>query len=303
MDFTEDIKEAKPNVTASTCKTYNSLLRSIYKGVFGESPEPNVKKFDTDSEQVMEFLDKKAYNTRKTYLAALVCIAPKVQEYKQKMLSDINEHNTEMKKSEMTTKLENSAISKEEIDAVLESLKHTAEVLFKRRNLRVADLMEIQNYVILSLYYGWVVPRRALDYTEMKRKDFDPAVDNYIDFKRSKMIFNRFKTAKWKGQQELPLPTGLKKILQKWNSLIPDAVDSLFFNSNLEPLTSVSLNHRLNAIFGGKKSVNALRHFYLTSKYKDLMKLNEQMSEDMNDMGSSEKQANVYIKTNDSTKK
>jgi hypothetical protein len=55
----------------------------------------------------------------------------------------------------------------------------------------------------------------------------------------------------------------------------------------------------LNAIFGGKKSVNALRHFYLTSKFKDLMVANQEMASEMNQMGSSEKQAKVYIKVNE----
>jgi hypothetical protein len=52
-------------------------------------------------------------------------------------------------------------------------------------------------------------------------------------------------------------------------------------------------------IFRKKASVNALRHFYLTSKYKTLMIENEKMSEEMNQMGSSSAQAKVYIKINE----
>jgi hypothetical protein len=102
-----------------------------------------------------------------------------------------------------------------------------------------------------------------------------------------------------KGRQELDLPLALKKILQKWIALIPKEVDNLLFNSNLEPLTNVSLNQRLNGIFGGKKSVNALRHFYLTSKYKDLMLETQKMSKEMEAMGSSIDQAKIYVKAND----
>jgi hypothetical protein len=61
----------------------------------------------------------------------------------------------------------------------------------------------------------------------------------------------------------------------------------------------VSLNQRLNGIFGGKKSVNSLRHFYLTTKYKDLMEETQKMSKEMQDMGSSIDQAKVYVKIND----
>jgi hypothetical protein len=45
--------------------------------------------------------------------------------------------------------------------------------------------------------------------------------------------------------------------------------------------------------------VNALRHYYLTKTYKDLMIANEKMNQEMGDMGSSIAQAKVYVKVND----
>lgn len=102
-----------------------------------------------------------------------------------------------------------------------------------------------------------------------------------------------------KGQQTLDIPPALMKIIKKWIALIPKEVDNLLFNSNLEPLSNVTLNQRLNALFGGAKSVNSLRHLYLTSKYSDLMRETEAMSKDMSEMGSSIAQAKVYVKIND----
>lgn len=303
MDFSEDIKHIKPNISAGTLKTYNSLLRSIYTNIFGKDKDPDIKNF-TKHKEILDFLGGKVYSTRKTYLAALVCIAPHIEEYKKQMMTDIKEYTTETNKSEMTDKLEDSAIGKDEIDNIAADLKHTAEVLMKKKSRTISDLMEIQNYVLLSLYHGHIVPRRALDYTEMRFKGYDKDTQNYVDLKKNKFVFNVFKTAKkmgkdLKGTQDLDIPPALKKILVKWIALIPNGTDHLFFNAKIEPLSNVTLNQRLNAIFGGKKSVNALRHFYLTSKYKDLMLANEKMGEEMNSMGSSSAQAKVYIKTND----
>jgi hypothetical protein len=67
----------------------------------------------------------------------------------------------------------------------------------------------------------------------------------------------------------------------------------------LEPLSNVTLNQRLNAMFGGKISVNSLRHHYFTSKYKQLMIANEDMAEDFEASGSSAQQAKTYIKIHD----
>jgi hypothetical protein len=301
MDFKDEITKAKPNISAGSLKTYNSLLRTIYKAVIKSVDKPNVKMFSKHADDILKFLEAKPFGVRKTYLAALVAVAP-LEEYKKMMLSDIRDYQHEQSKSELTTKLENSAISKEEIDEIADKLRQNAEALFKKKTHRVSDLMDIQNYVILSLYYGHIVPRRALDYVELLYQNYNTDTDNYIDFKKNRFVFNNYKTAKYKGTQYLDIPPALMKILKKWIALIPKEVDNLFFNSNLEPLSNVTLNQRLNAIFGGAKSVNALRHFYLTSKYSDLMRETEEMAKDFEAMGSSKAQANTYIKIHDKEK-
>ena len=304
MDFTDEIKASRPKISAGSLKTYNSLLRSMYKGAFGADDKADFTLFTKRYGKVLDHLSEKTPNTRKTYLAALVCIAPTVEAYQKEMMSDIRKHTEQTNKSEMTDKLEESAISADEIRTITADLKQNADALFQKKSHRVPDLMEIQEYVLLSLYNGHVVPRRALDYVEMKYQHYNKKTDNYIDLNKDLFVFNVFKTAQkngedLKGTQVLEIPASLKKILLKWIAVIPREVDTLLFNSNLEPLSAVSLNQRLNKIFGGKKSVNSLRHFYLTSKYKELMEETEKMSADMEAMGSSAAQAKTYIKIHD----
>ena len=303
MNFADDIKKSKPNISAGSLKTYNSLLRSVYKGAFGATDKPDVGNFKK-SKEIMDFLESKPFNVRKTYLAALLSIAPDEKVFKETMMNDIKSYSDDIKKEEMTPKLAESAISQTEIDGITADLKQNADVLFKKKAHRVVDLMDIQNYIILSLYHGHVVPRRALDYCALLYQNYDTEKDNYVDFKKNKLVFNKYKTAQkmgkeLKGRQELDLPLALKKILQKWIALIPKEVDHLLFNTNLEPLTNVSLNQRLNGIFGSKKSVNSLRHFYLTKNYKELMEETQRMSADMQAMGSSIDQAKNYVRIND----
>jgi hypothetical protein len=304
MDFTDQIKSNKPRISDGSLKTYNSLLRSIYKGAFGASEKPDATLFTKRYGKVLDHLSEKSANTRKTYLAALVCIAPTVEPYKVEMMSDIKSYREDTNKGELTDKLEASSISADEIRDITAGLKQNADALFQKKTHRVPDLMEIQEYIILSLYNGHIVPRRSLDYVEMKYQNYDKKVDNYLDLDRNMFVFNRFKTAKkmgadLKGQQVLEIPLSLKKILLKWIGVIPREVDSLLFNSNLEPLTAVSLNQRLNKIFGKKASVNSFRHFYLTEKYRELMVETEKMEQDLESMGSSIIQAKNYIKIHD----
>jgi hypothetical protein len=296
MDFKEEIKKSKPNISDGTIKTYNSLLKTIYKNVFDNDKTPDIKKF-SDTKNIIIFLDSKPYNVRKTYLSALVSITNN-EDYKNMMLDDIKEYNDNVEKSVMTDKLKESEITTDEIESLNSKLKANAELLMKKQNHTINDLMEIQNYIIFSLYHGHIAPRRSLDYTMMKYKNYDDK-HNFVDLKKSKFIYNRYKTDKFKGVQTVDIPIALKKILTKWINIIPDNVDFLLFNKKLEPLSAITMTQRLNSIFGSKKSVNSFRHYYLSNKYKSLMIENEKMEKDMDLMGSSKKQENVYIKVHE----
>ena len=108
------------------------------------------------------------------------------------------------------------------------------------------------------------------------------------------MVFNSYKTAKTYGQQEVEIPKTLKSILTKWIKLNPTPY--LLFDTNMNQLTNVKLNQRMNRIFDGKISVNAMRHTYLTDKYKKTSEENRELAEEMTNMGSSVNMAETYIK-------
>jgi hypothetical protein len=310
MDFSDSIKLNKPKISEGSLKTYNSLLRSVYSNLFldtskGYQLKPDPIIFSTEYKKVLNFLSKKTYSSRKTYLAALYAIAPDIEEYKSQMMADIKTYNDEVEKSEMTDKLNESEITKEEMLKIETALKKKATTMMKENTLTIPELMELQNYIILSLYHGHIVPRRAQDFIHMKHKNIDTS-GNYMDLKKNVFVFNIYKTAKknneeLKGKQEITIPKDLKKILTKWISFIPESVDYLLFNAKLEPLTNVTLNQRLNSIFGGNKGINSLRHFYLQQNHKDTVIANEKLSQDMAAMGSSKLQAKNYIKINEKT--
>ena len=87
------------------------------------------------------------------------------------------------------------------------------------------------------------------------------------------------------------------KILNEWIEINP--TDYLLFDSNGKQLNPVKLNQRLNKIFDKKTSVNALRKSYLTEKYGDMINKKNNLQEDMEAMGSSEKQFDIYIQKED----
>jgi len=296
MDFTDQLKEAKPNVSASTIKTYNTILKTIYKKVFGTDETPDIEKFK-DVEKIFEYIKDAPLQTQKTKLSAIMALAP-VAVYRNRIYEIQKELSKETEKSEMTEKLEIAEIKPEEMKAVVKSVKKNADAINKKTELTMKDLQDIQNYIIVSLYHGHIPPRRAIDFTEMVLIPMDKSSENYIDLKKSKFVFNQYKTATVYGTQEVAIPPALKRILKKWIALIPDDVNHLLFNSKKEQLTNVSLHQRLNEIFGPNKGINSLRHYYLTQNHADTIRGTDKLAADMVAMGSNINQAKTYIKVN-----
>ena len=109
------------------------------------------------------------------------------------------------------------------------------------------------------------------------------------------LVFNSYKTSKTYGQQKVVIPPELKAILTKWIKINP--TEYLLFDGKKNQLTNVKLNQRLNKMFGDKKvGVNQLRHTFLSDKYQETIKLNNDMADDLQKMGSSTSQEKVYIK-------
>lgn len=288
-DILNYIKEKRPTISKSSLKTYESIIRNLYEKVFNDT-DYKLSKFETEEPKVIKFLRDTPYNKRKTILAALVVITDN-KAYKELMLDDIKTYNKEQAKQE---KVDNDNwIDKDDIEELLNALKHNANLLYKKKTFTPTDYQDIQNYIILCLYSGqYIPPRRSKDYVKLKIKNIDDETDNFIH--KNHFIFNTYKTAKTYGQQSLEIPKELKTILNKWIKINP--TEYLLFDTTNQPLSNVKLNQRLNKLFGKKVGVNSMRKSYLSDKYGDLIDIKKDLDDDFKKMGSSSLQENIYIK-------
>jgi len=285
----ELIIEKRPKLSKQSVTTYNSILKNLYVNVFGE--DYDVKNFE-DSDKILEYLKNLEPNKRKTVLSALVVVTSN-KAYRDQMLKDIESFNKSNSLQEKTPDQEKSWVSDNDINMLYMDLQKQAIALYRKPNLNMADLQEIQNFIILCLLGGvYLPPRRSKDFVDFKIKKIDKTVDNYIDKKT--LVFNSYKTAKTYGQAVIECPPDLMKIIKKWVKINP--TDYLLFDSNGNALSNVKLNQRINKIFGKKVSVNQLRHTYLTGKYGDLIEKNKAMKKDFAEMGSSAAQFETYVK-------
>lgn len=290
MNLKEFIKEKRPSISESSLKTYTSILKNLYNKVFN-SNDINTDNFN-NSEEILNYLKDIEPRKRKTILSALVVITNN-KDYNKQMLDDIKEYNKEEAKQLRTDRQKSNWVEKDELNSLYEHLRTQSNAIMKIRNLTPSMYQDIQNYIILCLLGGkYIPPRRLMDYTDFKIKNINKSTDNYIY--GNKLYFNSYKTAKTYGKQIIDIPKELKTILTKWIRINP--TEYLLFDIDNNKLNNVKLNQRLNKIFGKNISVNQLRKYYLTDKYKDLSEMKENLKKDFSIMGSSILQENIYIK-------
>ena len=144
----------------------------------------------------------------------------------------------------------------------------------------------------MSFLSGIIIPpRRSLDYSEMKIRNFDTKTDNY--YKANKFYFNQYKTFKTYGLQILDVPKDLNNVLKKWIKI--NTNDYMIYSSNGHKISCPQITRILNKVFGKKISTSMLRHIYLTNVYKDVPQINK-MENLANEMGHSVSTAMEYIK-------
>jgi len=290
MSIKEELKSKRNKLSESSLTTYSSILRNLYKKVFNDE-QIKLTNFNK-TKQIIEYIKDVPFNKRKSILSALVVLTD-LDEYRKLMLEDINKYNSFIKTQEKTETQENNWIEKEQIEDVFNRLEKDAKQLYKKQQLSMNDLQNIQDYIIVALLSGlFIPPRRLLDFTEFRTKNIDKDKHNY--YNRGSIYFNDYKTAKHYGEQSIKIPKELQTILTKWIKINPN--EYLLFDTNNNKLNSVKLNQRLNKIFNGKVSVNNLRHSYLTDKFGDTIEKNKQIANTMEQMGSSSSQLQGYVK-------
>lgn len=288
------LKKNRPAVSDSTIKTYSSIVSNLYKKVSGSTNLDNaIEFFEKHSKDVMSYLKDVPSSSRKTTLASLVVLCEKkpcADIYRKQMLDDAVKYNDREKDQEKTETQKENWVSQDELKNIYDALDKDTRPLLSKSVLKDPELQRLQNFVILSLYV-LQPPRRLLDYTEMKiHGDINKEEDNYIN--KTKFVFNKYKTAKHHGKEEVAINPKLKFILNKWVKLNPH--DYMLVSINHSKLSSSQLQQRLNGILGRKASVNILRHSFLSDKYKDIDL--RDMEKTANDLGHSVPQLMNYIK-------
>jgi len=232
-DFITKLKENRPSLSLSSYRTYTSILRNLLNKL--DTKDLNI--FKNEPEKVIKILKDTDANKRKTILSAIIVFIEKdgskqtIKKYRDIMIEDVQTYKKEQETQEKTDKQKENWMSYDEVLKVYNNLKDDTKHLFKKTTkLTNEEFQQLQNFVILSCMII-IPPRRLLDWTEMKVKNINESTDNYI--KDNKIfVFNKYKTSKFYGSQEVEIPIKLRNILKKYLKI--NTNDFLFsFQSSL----------------------------------------------------------------------
>ena len=289
----------KPDLKETTVLAYAKVLQTLKNKMHNKKTDITLEMFQ-NVDAVNEVIKTANAAQKKNYAIALKAVYPAlyadicrdaVIENQVVYASDEHREKSKEKNSMNAAEIETTR-------ARLEKQFNDAEKLLKK-NISFLDQMlnEMQKWVLFSLYFtDGLPPRRALDYLQLKFRNYDEATDNYLDLKKKMFNFNNYKTSGVYGKQMLFVPDKLLKTIKKYIKYIPNTTDTLLFRNTFTPMGSVcELTAKLNEILGAGKSINAIRHFYLTSKYEDAVKKYDELSQEMNEMGSSVGSVKSYV--------
>jgi hypothetical protein len=287
MSITETLQKNRPNLSASSLKTYSSVLRNLQKNMKGEGLEW----FSENVTSILDYLKEKTAQTKKTSLSALFVLT-KEQRYKDVMVQVMKLVNETDKSQKKNDKQDKNWMSVKEIQDIYDPLLVKAKSMLSNKSiLNESTMMEF----LLVSFLGGVVkdlaPRRSQDYSELKIRNYDTKKDNY--YESGKFYFNVYKTAKSYGEQVIQVPKELDVILKKWIKM--NTNDYMLYSTNGNKLSSPQISRILNKVFDKNVSTSMLRHIYLTNIYKDLPAL-EKMEELSSQMGHSLLQGLEYVK-------
>lgn len=258
-------------------------------------------------------------NTVKLYLAAIVSVLGDIKDkptykkiylfYKDLMNKKVEDLD-KLPKNVKTSKQSDNWLSWEEIEDVSKKLRENVKGFANDKYITPTQYTILMGYMVLSLFTD-IPPRRNMDYqdcTVVKKGSGDlPKDRNYYIVSEKKFVFNKFKTFKTYGTQEISIADH-PELLQamdwylKFHPLSKGKRGSFSFLVNYDstPMTAVnSITRILNKVFkptGKKIGSSMLRHIYLTTKYGEQL---EEKKQDAEEMGHSLAEQQSYIVNQD----
>jgi hypothetical protein len=299
----EKEKKPKVRVTEKSVAQYLTRTRRVHKLMHGKDMESLDWLKDVDA--VMKFvLESGNWKTNQSRAAVVNALTSFLRNSKdlpddlQEVYKKYSAYNSQLANNNQKAKKENKMNGKE--SAVM---LQWDEILEKTK-----DIKSLEDKALVSVY-TLLPPRRVDDFrlmkifTKKKGRVVPEDGNNYLvlNAKRvpQEMVFNKYKTSKFYGQQVIKLPNDLKEILKAYTDKGKANDTCLFSQANGTCLSQPGFTSKVRNTFrkytGKPLTVNSLRHSFISNLDQNAMSI-AQREEIARKMGHSVSEQMTYNK-------
>ena len=281
-EWVEKIRQAKPNLTESTLKTYQIRLKKLLT-LTKENDLTFLKTME--AETVIKILKENGLSqSMKGNLLTIILVVggileldeDKMKIYKKEKLENQIKYMTKQQEQEKNIKENENWVDITDLKKIPNYWKRQFEKSTKDKKINSLK------WLVASLYMtaNYLPPERGNIYIKMKYTKTDPDNDNnnyFVDGEEKQLFLNDFKTIKTLGSKVFKIPKN-SKIIKALNAYrLYNNTEYLLINpKNDKPFTSPRFTEFLQSVFkptGKKVSSVMLRKIYISNFYKNDKKI------------------------------
>lgn len=281
------IQTRKPEISLSTTSQHARTLLALYQHLWPTETTFNEDRIiNASTEELLSAISSgSGIDNKKRYACALVIFTRRVEF--SDIITQANIAYRNRIDAHISTESEiKNRLSPDDIQIIDDRLYD--DYFFNR-----GEYDAIKRYTLWCLVSGkFIPPRRSLDWIAFKVRNIDKDVDNYLDSENNTLVFQEYKTKKIYGTDYIQCPTILADLIME--CAMYNENDYLFSNKDggrLANSTFCKLVNKLSDSVCGR-GTNQYRKAFLQRNFGNIMDLNETMRK----MGSSQANANSYLK-------
>jgi integrase len=271
----------------------NSYLKCLEK--LNDNSDFKNLDFLKNRENIDKIINKYKKNTQRNLYISICSVLSLYPKYSKiyKEYSDILKNTNKILKEEEEENEKSESQKKNwvewnEVEKIQKELYDNVKTFIKKKNLNNNEYLKLLKLMVLSLYV-LQPPRRNADFNMIVSKnESDNKKDNFLNLNLDEFIFNNFKTKKKEGEITLPITDDLKEVIDMYLSHHPliepkelknkkgkILVPFLVYQDGTKINPQNGITYILNDIFGKKVGSSLLRHSYLSHKYLNVKKEQE----------------------------
>ena len=289
MSFIDKLREKKSTLKVSSQDTYIRNIKRLRK-VKNDLPIPPTESKWLNSKPLLEWFDKQPLSVRR-HMATAANIALSIygkkdnKEWKNRQRKSMEQFDEQRRKRELTAK-QKEKIPEKGFDAlkkVVTQMKRELSHILKKKITSLADLLRVQDLIILSLYYEY--PLR-LDFATLKTEQNKKNNSIYKNKKKPQgwhITLHEFKTAQSLGSKTFKLGKANQRLLNKFIPAVKELTSHGYLLTNQKggkmskQVLSKKLMKLTKARIGKTFSVQLLRILY-AMKNRDVIESAKQVS-------------------------